>query len=116
MRCPLLAACSLFAEHLYDVDLGNLNHATDYALRIVEMHLIRPRVLGDLESGAGARHDLGEGKTYGSPSMPGDTAKPVQQQYSTGLQSSRASPVTDDKGEKEEYYSKHCQRHNGPEG
>ena len=46
VRCPI-AACSFFAEHPYDADLGNLNRATDYALRIIEMHLFKHRVLDD---------------------------------------------------------------------
>ena len=46
-RCPV-AACSFFAEHPYDSDVGNLNPATDFALWTVEMHLIKHRVLGDL--------------------------------------------------------------------
>ena len=29
------------------------------------MHLIKHRVFGDLESGAGAGHDLGDGESYG---------------------------------------------------
>ena len=36
VRCPV-AACSFFAEHPFDSDLGNLNCATDYALRTVEI-------------------------------------------------------------------------------
>ena len=91
-RYPVVA-CSYFAEHLDDGDLGNLNHTTDYALRIVERNLIRHRVFGDLESGAGAGHDLGECKIYGPRQLPGDTAQPAHQQDSTGQQNSRASRV-----------------------
>ena len=100
VRCPV-AACSFIAEHLYDGDLGNLNRSTDFAVRIIEMYLIRNRVLGDLESGAG--HDLGEGETYGPPPTPGDTA---QHQDSTGLQDLRASPVVLMMTKKKEYISR----------
>ena len=61
VRCPV-AACTFFAEHPYDAKLGNLNRATDFALRAVEIHPIQHRVLGDLEVGAGLGHDLGRGE------------------------------------------------------
>ena len=61
VRCPV-AACTFFAEHPYDAELGNLNCATDFALRAVKMHLIQHRVLGDLDVGAGPGHDLGGGR------------------------------------------------------
>ena len=79
VRYPV-AACSSFAEHPYDGDLGNLNHTTDYALRIVERNLMRHRVFGDLESLAGAGPDLGECKIYGPRHTPGDTAQPAHRQ------------------------------------
>ena len=91
-RCPV-AACSFFAEHPYDSDVGNLNPATDFALWTVEMHLIKHRVLGDLYAGAGPGHDLGEEETFGQPTMPRDTAQPTQQQINTGPQNPKASPV-----------------------
>ena len=43
VRCPV-AACTFFAEHPYDAALGNLNRATNFALRAIEMHLIQHRV------------------------------------------------------------------------
>ena len=91
-RCPV-AACSFFAEHPYDSDVGNLNPATDFALWTVEMHLIKHRVLGDLYAGAGPGHDLGEEETFGQPTMPRDTAQPTQQQINTGPQNPKASQV-----------------------
>ena len=57
------------------------------------MHLIKHRALGDLESGAGAGHDLRDGESYGPPTMLRDTTQPAQQQDNTGLQKSWASPV-----------------------
>ena len=48
---------------------------------------MKHRVFGDLESLAGAGHNLGECKTYGPRHMP------AHRQDSTGLQSSGASPV-----------------------
>ena len=92
VRYPVVA-CSYFAEHLDDGDLGNLNHTTDYALRIVERNLMRHRVFGDLESLAGVGHDFGECKTYGSRHMPGETAQPAHRQDSIDLQNSRVRPV-----------------------
>ena len=92
VRCPV-AACSFFAEHPYDSNLGNLNRATDFALRTVKMHVIKHRVLGDLDAGAGPGHDLGEEETFGQPTMPRDTAQPAQQQINAGPQNPKASPV-----------------------
>ena len=92
VRCPV-AACSFFAEHPYDSNLGNLNRATDFALRTVKMHVIKHRVLGDLDAGAGPGHDLGEEETFGQPTMPRDTAQPAQQQINTGPQNPKAIPV-----------------------
>ena len=57
------------------------------------MHVIKHRVLGDLESGAVARHELGDGESYGPTTMLRDTTQPAQQQDNTGLQKSWASPV-----------------------
>ena len=57
------------------------------------MHLIKHRVLGDLESWAWAGHDLDDGESYGPPTMLRDTTQPAQQQDNTGLQKSWASPV-----------------------
>ena len=92
VRCPV-AACSFFAEHPYDSNIGNLSRATDYALRTFEMHLIKHRVLGDLDAGAGPGHDLGEEETFGQPTMPRNTAHHAQQQTNTGPQNPKASPV-----------------------
>ena len=69
MRCPI-AACTFFAEHPYDAKLGNLNRATDFALRAVEMHHIQHRVLDDLDVGAGPGHDLGGEERLGQPTGP----------------------------------------------
>ena len=91
MRCPV-AACTFFAEHPYDAELGNLNRATDFALRAVEMHLIQHRVLGDLEVGAGPGHDLGGEERLGQPTVPRDNPQPAEEQINTGPQSLKASP------------------------
>ena len=72
VRCPV-AACTFFAEHPYDAELGNLNRATDFALRAVEMHLIQHRVHGDLDVGAGPGHDLGGEERLGQPTVPRDS-------------------------------------------
>ena len=57
------------------------------------MHVIKHRVLGDLDAGAGPGHDLGEEETFGQPTMPRDTAQPAQQQINAGPQNPKASPV-----------------------
>ena len=91
VRCPV-PACTFFAEHPYDAELGNLNRATDFALRAVEMHLIQHRVLGDLDVGAGPGHDLGGEERLGQPTVPRDNPQPAEEQINTGPQSLKASP------------------------
>ena len=82
VRCPV-AACTFFAEHPYDAELGNLNRATDFALRAVEMHLIQHRVLGDLEVGAGPGHDLGGEERLGQPTVRRDNPQPAEEHINT---------------------------------
>ena len=91
MRCPV-AACTFFAEHSYDAELGNLNRATDFALRAVEMHLIQHRVHVNLDVGAGPGHDLGGEERLGQPTVPRDNPQPAEEQINTGPQSLKASP------------------------
>ena len=57
------------------------------------MHLVKHRVLGDLDAGAGPGYGLGEEETFGQPTMPRDTAQPAQQQINAGPQNPKASPV-----------------------
>ena len=95
VRCPI-GACSFFAEQPYDADLGHLNRATDDALRIIEMHLFKHRVHGDLNLGTG--HNLRllalvMGKHMVHLLCRNDTAQLAQQQVNTGLQNSRVSAV-----------------------
>ena len=91
VRCPV-AACTFFAEHPYDAELGNLNRAINFALRAVEMHLIQHRVLGDLDAWAGPGHDLGGEERLGQPTMPRDRHQPAEKQIYTGPQPLKASP------------------------
>ena len=91
MSCPV-AACTFFAEHSYDAELGNLNRATDFALRAVEMHLIQHRVHVNLDVGAGPGHDLGGEERLGQPTMPRDRPQPAEEQINTGPQPLKASP------------------------
>ena len=84
VRCPV-AACTFFAEHPYDAELGNLNHATDFALRAVEMHLIQHRVLGDLDVGAGPGHDLGGEERLGQPTVQRGNPQPAEGKINTGF-------------------------------
>ena len=91
MRCPV-AACTFFAEHPYDAELGNLYHATGLALRAVEIHLLQHRVLGELEVGAGPGHDLGGEERLGQPTVLRDNPQPAEEQINTGPQSLKASP------------------------
>ena len=91
VRCRV-PACTFFAEHPYNAELGNLNRATDFALRAVEMHLIQHRVLGDLGVGAGLGHDLRGEERLGKPTVPRDNPQPAKEQINTGPQSLKASP------------------------
>ena len=84
VRCPV-AACTFFAEHPYDAELGNLNRATDFALRAVEMHLIQHRVHVNLDVGAGPGHDLGGEERLGQPTVPRDNPQPAEEQINTGV-------------------------------
>ena len=91
VRCRV-PACTFFAEHPYNAELGNLNRGNDFALRAVEMHLIQHRVLGDLDVGAGPGHDLGGEERLGQPTVPRDNPQPAEEQINTGPQSLKASP------------------------
>ena len=82
VRCPV-AACTFFAEHPYDAELGNLYHATGLALRAVEIHLLQHRVLGELEVGAGPGHDLGGEERLGQPTVRRDNPQPAEEHINT---------------------------------
>ena len=93
VRCPV-AACTFFAEHPYNAELGNLNRATDFALRAVEMHLIQHKVLGDLDAGAGPGHDLGGEERLRQPTMPRDQPQPAEEEINTGPRPRRKKKST----------------------
>ena len=84
VRCPV-AACTFFAEHPYDAELGNLNSATDFALRAVEMHLIQHRVPDDLDAGEGPGHDLGGEERLGQPTVQRGNPQPAEGKINTGF-------------------------------
>ena len=109
VRCPV-AACTFFAEHPYDAELGNLNRATDFALRAVEIHLIQHRVLGNLRGWDRSRtwpRGRGEiGTTYGAERQ--ISACWGTDQHRTPIPQGKSIPVSDEE-EKEENSSEHCE-------